>query len=69
MAESGGGVHVENDPEQIAEKLDELLIDDRDRRTLAENGYEYVKKRYDREEIARHLGEELTDLLEESPAR
>lgn len=69
MAESGGGVHVENDPEQIAEQLDELLTDDRYRRTLAENGYEYVKKRYDREEIARHLGEVLTDLLEESPAR
>lgn len=69
MTESGGGVHVANDPERIAEQLDKLLADDRHRRVLAERGHEYVEERYDRKEIARHLGEELTYLLEERTAR
>lgn len=67
--ESGGGVHVANDPEQIAQQLDELLEDDTRRQQLAERGREYVETNYDRKAIARHLGDELAQLVEDERAR
>jgi glycosyltransferase involved in cell wall biosynthesis len=62
--ESGGGVRAENDPQRIAERLDELLADDQLRRELARNGHEHVGENYDREEIAERLGDELASLVE-----
>ena len=63
--DSGGGVHVENDPEHIARRLDELLEDDQHRRQLAERGQEYVETNYDRKAIARRFGDELRTLLKD----
>lgn len=61
IEQSGGGVHVANDPAQIAEQLDELLADEVFRERLARNGREYSKQ-YDRKEITRRLGEHLKQL-------
>jgi glycosyltransferase involved in cell wall biosynthesis len=63
VAESGGGVHAENDPERIAERLDELLADPERRRRLAEQGHEYVTTRYGRQAIASRFSDELADLV------
>lgn len=64
--ESGGGAHVENDPDRIAEALDSLLDDPRYRGKLAENGYEHVVEKYTREGIARRLSSELSFLVDET---
>lgn len=60
---SGGGVHVENDPERIAERLEELLQNGQLRRQLAKNGRKHVKESYRRQDIARRLGDELDRLV------
>jgi glycosyltransferase involved in cell wall biosynthesis len=64
VAESGGGVHAENDRERIAARFDELLADDRRRQQLGEHGREYVVEHYDRGVIARRLSDELSRLVE-----
>lgn len=61
---SGGGVHVENDPEEIAALLDELLADEKRLRLFAEQGRAHVEQNYDREEISRRLATELSRLVE-----
>jgi glycosyltransferase involved in cell wall biosynthesis len=61
--ESGGGLHVENDPDRIAEALDDLLDDSTYRDELAERGYEHVVARYTRDGIARRLSDELSSLV------
>jgi glycosyltransferase involved in cell wall biosynthesis len=60
---SGGGVHAENDPERIADRLDELLADPARRRRLAEQGHEYVTARHGRRAIASSLSDELGTLV------
>lgn len=65
--DSGGGVWAENDPEEVAARLDELLADARLRRRLAENGREHVVANYDRKVLARRLGAQLTQLVEGRP--
>jgi len=64
--ESGGGLHVENDPDRIAEALDDLLDDSTYRDELAERGYEHVVARYTRDGIAHRLSDELSSLVDEA---
>jgi glycosyltransferase involved in cell wall biosynthesis len=64
IEESGGGVHVENDPDRIAEVFDELLSDQTYRTGLAERGHEHVVERYTRDGIARRLNDELVELVD-----
>lgn len=64
VRESGGGVHVENDPEKIAEALDRLLGDQAYRDELAARGHDYVVEHYTRDEIARRLSDELIAIVE-----
>lgn len=64
--ESGGGVHVDADPHQIAEQLDELLADSHLRRQLGANGRTYVASAYDRNAIAGRLSDEMTELIRDN---
>jgi glycosyltransferase involved in cell wall biosynthesis len=68
VEESGGGVHAANDPERIAERLDELLADPERRRRLAERGHEHVTAQYGRHAIAGRLSDELEALLDAQTA-
>jgi glycosyltransferase involved in cell wall biosynthesis len=68
IRESGGGVHVDNDPERIAEALDELLADANYRTELAERGHDHVVAQYTREGIARRLSDELGALVDTDDA-
>jgi len=63
VEDSGGGVHVANDPERIADRLDALLDDPERRRELGTAGREYVTERYGRRAIASRLSDELDDLV------
>lgn len=65
--DSGGGLWAENDPEEVAARLDELLADAQLRRRLAERGREHVVANYDRRVLARRLGAQLTQLVEGRP--
>lgn len=65
VEDSGGGVWADNDPEQVAARLDELLADAQLRRRLAADGREHVVANYDRKGLARRLGAELTWLVED----
>lgn len=68
VRKSGGGVCVANDPERVAERLDELLEDKQLRRRLADSGRDYVEGNYDREVIAQQLSTEMTRLVEDRPS-
>lgn len=57
------GVHVDNDPKQIAAAIDELLADERKLQQFSTNGREYVESNYDRKVIAAKLSDELTELV------
>lgn len=61
--ESGGGIHVDADPERIAARLDELLANPDLRRQLGAKGHEYVASTYDRGVIAGRLSDEMDHLL------
>ncbi len=61
---SGGGVHAENDPEQLARHLDCLLEHDDHREQLGAAGREFVIDHYDREAIAKRLSAALMELRE-----
>jgi colanic acid biosynthesis glycosyl transferase WcaI len=63
VADAECGVHVDNDPEQIAAALDDLLASAHRRRRLGANGREHVERSYDRTAIAETLGDELHALL------
>ncbi|WP_418286674.1 glycosyltransferase family 4 protein [Halorubrum sp. DTA46] len=60
---SGGGVVVENDPEQLASAFDELLADVDRRETLGAKGREHVIERYDRRTVARRLDGILREVV------
>ncbi len=62
IADSGGGVHAENDPKRIAERIDELLADEQHRRQIARRGRAYVTPQFDRGAIAEQFAEELSQL-------
>jgi glycosyltransferase involved in cell wall biosynthesis len=64
FADGAGCVHADNDPERIADRLDDLLSDEDRRRRIGETGRERVRDRYDRTAIADHLEGELSTLLE-----
>jgi glycosyltransferase involved in cell wall biosynthesis len=60
VSESGGGYTADNDPRDIAAKI-ESLLDDPDMRTqFGENGRRHVTEHYDREAIAHQLSEHLS---------
>lgn len=62
VADTNCGVHADNDPEAIAEALDELLASADRRREFGATGRQ-VAKRYDRGAIADRLGEQLCELV------
>jgi len=62
VADSGCGLHAENEPERIAEALDRLLADDQLRRRCADGGPEHARS-YDRRAIAARLDDELSALV------
>jgi glycosyltransferase involved in cell wall biosynthesis len=59
---SGAAIHVENDPERIAEQLDELLADEMRREALGDDGRRYIESNYDRREIASMFDDQLTQI-------
>ena len=61
---SGGGFHVENDPDAIAEAFQSLLENEETRAELGANGREHMIERYDRGVVARHLSSTLEDVIE-----
>lgn len=60
---SGGGIHVDNDPDAIAAGLDQLLADPDRRAEMGAQGREYVCTEYARERIAARFDEELRGLV------
>lgn len=64
MSRSGGGVHVEHDPKAIAAAIDRLLSDQDLRRKFGQQGQQYVRDRYDRQDIAGRFGQRLDELRE-----
>lgn len=62
VTESGGGVHVPNDPERLAAQLDELLENPRLRMGMSRRGRQHVVESYDRQVIARQLRAEIARL-------
>lgn len=61
---SGGGVHVERDPEAVAAAIDRLLQDRAFRNECSRQARTYVRDRYDRGDIASRFGERLEELRE-----
>jgi len=59
IAESGGGIHTDNNPEKLAETFDSLLRDGERRETLGTKGREHIVEQYDRTVVAREVGEIL----------
>jgi len=64
FAERSPCVHAANDPERIAECIDELLADDDERRVLGESGRAHVRRRYQRDAIAERFDEKLSGLVD-----
>lgn len=63
IAESGGGVHAENDPAAIAAAIDDLLADPARRAELGRRGQAFVRDEYARERILDRLDEHLRTLV------
>ena len=63
VRESGGGIHVDNDPREIAAAFDRLLADEAMRTDMGANGHEYVRTRYDRRRIAERLDGHVRELV------
>ncbi len=60
---SGGGYHVENDPEAIAAAFESLLEDDDTRAELGGNGREHMIEHYDRGVVASQLSSTLDEVI------
>jgi glycosyltransferase involved in cell wall biosynthesis len=69
VRKSGGGVHVDNDPAEIAAAFDRLIGDDALRTDMASNGHEYVRNRYDRGRIARRLDGHVRERIDATGRR
>ncbi|ELZ33426.1 glycosyltransferase [Halogeometricum pallidum JCM 14848] len=63
VEESGGGIHVDNDPDQIAAAFDRLLEDETLRTEMGARGHEFVRTRYDRRRIAERLDDSVKQLI------
>ncbi|MFC7008546.1 glycosyltransferase family 4 protein [Halalkalicoccus salilacus] len=59
---SGGGYHVENDPDAIAAAFESLLEDEDTRTKLGKNGREHMIEHYDRGVIASRLSSTLDEV-------
>ena len=66
VEQSNGGLWVPNDPEKLANIIDELLGDKHRRQKIGKQGHSFVKSNYDRSNIADQLSEELVALLPDS---
>ncbi|MFT4946743.1 MAG: colanic acid biosynthesis glycosyl transferase WcaI [Natronomonas sp.] len=64
LNESGGGVAVESEPQQLSETFDRLLGDRDLRRRLGEHGRRHVEQHYNRRAVAEKLAGTLTELTE-----
>ncbi|QCC49295.1 glycosyltransferase family 4 protein [Halobellus limi] len=64
IEESGGGIHVENDADRLAEAFDSLLTDVALRESLGENGREHMVEHYDRAIVARRLSAILDEVID-----
>lgn len=64
VEDSGGGLHADNDAEEIAAAVRRLLTDDGLRRDSARRGTAHVRENYDRETIASRFSTRLEDVLE-----
>ncbi|RDZ35268.1 MULTISPECIES: glycosyltransferase family 4 protein [Haloferax] len=61
--ESGGGIVVNNDPECLARKFDEILSNDEIQASLGEAGKKHISQNYDRKAIAKSLSRELGSMF------
>lgn len=66
VRESGGGVHVDAEPEAVAAAIDDLLEDADLRADLGQKGRAHVREKYDRAHIADRLGTHLAALVDDS---
>ena len=62
IEQSGGGYHVENDPDAIATTFEKLLDDDETRLELGKNGREHMIEHYDRSVVASRLHRTLEEI-------
>jgi len=62
IEQSGGGYHVENDPEAIAETFKTLLNEQKTRAELGANGREHMIEHYDRSIVAGRLSRTLKEV-------
>jgi len=62
--ESGGGIHVENDPQAIVDAFDRLLADESRRRTVGAAGQAFVTPDYDQSNSVARLDAVLGDLVD-----
>ena len=60
---------MNNDPKEIAERLDDLLADDQLRRQFAKKGRKYVEAKYDRKAIAQRLSDDLVRIVADNDTR
>jgi glycosyltransferase involved in cell wall biosynthesis len=65
IEDTGTGVVADNDPDEIADVILELLADEQKRFTMGRNGRRYVLDKYERSSIARRLSERLRAKLDE----
>lgn len=67
IRESEGGIHADNDSESIVAAIERLRTDPELRRRMGRQGFEYVRREYDRERIARRFDEHLRNLVAGTP--
>lgn len=63
VRDSGGGIHVDNDPHAISLAFDRLLADESMRVDMGASGHEYVRTQYDRRRIAERLDSHVRQLV------
>jgi len=67
VKESEGGLVADNDPKDIAEKIDTLVADRAYRGELGRNGRKHIEAHYDREAIAHRLSDYFTAVSTGTP--
>jgi glycosyltransferase involved in cell wall biosynthesis len=63
VSDADAGYVADNDPRDIASKIDSLFINSTKRNQFGTNGYLYVREQYDRKAIAAQFNEHLRDHL------